>query len=126
MESRDRLKAGSTMNQIWLHILNPTDADKGKYVLELFDGNDTHKLSTDLSGQGKLSQQHGHGNQIYLSCSPGFLQTIGSNSSLVFELEVWFHDNMRRNWVQKDNELPIKVKGNLRRGEWSSRRDPSL
>uniref|UniRef100_A0A8B9UEG1 Myomesin 3 n=1 Tax=Anas zonorhyncha TaxID=75864 RepID=A0A8B9UEG1_9AVES len=59
VESRDRLKAGSTMNQIWLHILNPTDADKGKYVLELFDGNDTHKLSTDLSGQGKLSQQHG-------------------------------------------------------------------
>uniref|UniRef100_A0A8B9ZBZ5 Myomesin 3 n=1 Tax=Anas platyrhynchos TaxID=8839 RepID=A0A8B9ZBZ5_ANAPL len=51
VESRDRLKAGSTMNQIWLHILNPTDADKGKYVLELFDGNDTHKLSTDLSGQ---------------------------------------------------------------------------
>lgn len=83
MESRDRLKAGSTMNQIWLHILNPTDADKGKYVLELFDGNDTHKLSTDLSGQGKLSQQHGHGNQISLSCSPGFLQTIGSNSSLL-------------------------------------------
>ncbi|XP_008494634.2 myomesin-3 [Calypte anna] len=51
LESRDRLKAGSTMNQIWLHILNPTDADKGKYTLELFDGNSSHKLSTDLSGQ---------------------------------------------------------------------------
>ncbi|NXN13600.1 MYOM3 protein, partial [Indicator maculatus] len=56
LESRDRLKAGSTMNQVWLHILNPTDADKGKYTLELFDGNSSHKLSTDLSGQGKLSQ----------------------------------------------------------------------
>uniref|UniRef100_A0A663EJV1 Myomesin 3 n=1 Tax=Aquila chrysaetos chrysaetos TaxID=223781 RepID=A0A663EJV1_AQUCH len=53
LESRDRLKAGSTMNQIWLHILNPTDADKGKYTLELFDGNNSRKLSTDLSGQGK-------------------------------------------------------------------------
>ncbi|XP_030360698.1 myomesin-3 [Strigops habroptila] len=51
LESRDRLKAGSTMNQVWLHILNPTDADKGKYTLELFDGNKSHKLSTDLSGQ---------------------------------------------------------------------------
>ncbi|OXB56410.1 hypothetical protein ASZ78_010664 [Callipepla squamata] len=51
LEIRDRLKAGSTMNQIWLHILNPTDTDKGKYTLELFDGNDSHKLSTDLSGQ---------------------------------------------------------------------------
>ncbi|POI35477.1 hypothetical protein CIB84_000771, partial [Bambusicola thoracicus] len=51
LEIRDKLKAGSTMNQIWLHILNPTDTDKGKYILELFDGNDSHKLSTDLSGQ---------------------------------------------------------------------------
>ncbi|NWX77005.1 MYOM3 protein, partial [Alca torda] len=51
LESHDRLKAGSTMNQIWLHILNPTDADKGKYTLELFDGNNSRKLSTDLSGQ---------------------------------------------------------------------------
>ncbi|NXJ69320.1 MYOM3 protein, partial [Rostratula benghalensis] len=54
LESRDRLKAGSTMNQIWLHILSPTDADKGKYTLELFDGNNSRKLSTDLSGQVKL------------------------------------------------------------------------
>ncbi|NWQ60684.1 MYOM3 protein, partial [Neopipo cinnamomea] len=54
LESRDRMKAGSTMNRIWLHILNPTDADKGKYTLELFDGNSSHKLSTDLSGQEKL------------------------------------------------------------------------
>ncbi|NXY81275.1 MYOM3 protein, partial [Alcedo cyanopectus] len=51
LESRERLKAGSTMNQVWLHILNPTDADKGKYTLELFDGNSSHQLSTDLSGQ---------------------------------------------------------------------------
>ncbi|XP_033375527.1 myomesin-3 [Parus major] len=51
LESRDRMRAGSTMNQIWLHILDPTEADKGKYTLELFDGNSSHKLSTDLSGQ---------------------------------------------------------------------------
>uniref|UniRef100_A0A672TVN4 Myomesin 3 n=1 Tax=Strigops habroptila TaxID=2489341 RepID=A0A672TVN4_STRHB len=60
LESRDRLKAGSTMNQVWLHILNPTDADKGKYTLELFDGNKSHKLSTDLSGQGKAIELKGH------------------------------------------------------------------
>ncbi|NXL59604.1 MYOM3 protein, partial [Chordeiles acutipennis] len=59
LESRDRLKAGSTMNQIWLHILNPTDADKGKYTLELFDGNNSRKLSTDLSGQGELIKLKG-------------------------------------------------------------------
>ncbi|NWV68579.1 MYOM3 protein, partial [Malurus elegans] len=54
LESRDRLRAGSTINQIWLHILDPTEADKGKYTLELFDGNSSHKLSTDLSGREKL------------------------------------------------------------------------
>ncbi|NWX35009.1 MYOM3 protein, partial [Notiomystis cincta] len=52
LESRDRMRAGSTMNQIWLHILDPTEADKGKYTLELFDGSSSHRLTTDLSGQG--------------------------------------------------------------------------
>ncbi|XP_078537379.1 myomesin-3 [Lissotriton helveticus] len=47
----DRLKAGSTMNQVWMLILNPTDADKGKYTLEIFDGKDIHKRTLDLSGQ---------------------------------------------------------------------------
>uniref|UniRef100_A0A663N9T2 Myomesin 3 n=1 Tax=Athene cunicularia TaxID=194338 RepID=A0A663N9T2_ATHCN len=84
LESRDRLKAGSTMNQIWLHILDPTDADKGKYTLELFDGNNSHKLSTDLSGQGKLSQQYRQMNEIYLSCFPRFFQIMGSDSSLLY------------------------------------------
>ncbi|XP_064254522.1 myomesin-3 [Passer domesticus] len=51
LESRDRMRAGSTMNQIWLHILEPQEADKGKYTLEIFDGSSSHKLSTDLSGQ---------------------------------------------------------------------------
>ncbi|NXT62559.1 MYOM3 protein, partial [Chaetops frenatus] len=59
LESRDRMRAGSTMNQIWLHILEPTEADKGKYSLELFDGNSSHKLSTDLSGQGELKKRKG-------------------------------------------------------------------
>ncbi|NXD28022.1 MYOM3 protein, partial [Spelaeornis formosus] len=52
LESRERMRAGSTMNQIWLHILEPSEADKGKYSLELFDGNSSHKLSADLAGQG--------------------------------------------------------------------------
>ncbi|KAF4800112.1 Myomesin-3 [Turdus rufiventris] len=51
LQSRDRMRAGSTMNQIWLHILEPREDDKGKYTLELFDGNSSHKLSTDLAGQ---------------------------------------------------------------------------
>uniref|UniRef100_A0A674JEN9 Myomesin 3 n=1 Tax=Terrapene triunguis TaxID=2587831 RepID=A0A674JEN9_9SAUR len=56
LESGERLKSGSTMDQIWLHILNPMDSDKGKYTLEIFDGKDSHRLSTDLSGKGELEQ----------------------------------------------------------------------
>ncbi|XP_074832537.1 myomesin-3 isoform X2 [Carettochelys insculpta] len=51
LESGERLKSGTTMDQIWLHILNPTDSDKGKYTLEIYDGKESHKLSTDLSGK---------------------------------------------------------------------------
>ncbi|NXX43305.1 MYOM3 protein, partial [Tricholaema leucomelas] len=85
VESRDRLKAGSTMNQVWLHILSPTDADKGKYTLELFDGNSSHKLSTDLSGQGKLSQilLGGAKRELQLSCFPRFLQSMASRARVV-------------------------------------------
>ncbi|KAM8976576.1 myomesin-3 [Pelodytes ibericus] len=51
LHSTERVKSGSTGNQIWLHILNPTDADKGLYTLELFDGKDIQKRNLDLSGK---------------------------------------------------------------------------
>ncbi|XP_063033291.1 myomesin-3 [Melospiza melodia melodia] len=51
LESRDRSRAGSTMNQLWLHILEPGEADKGRYTLEIFDGSSSHRLTADLSGQ---------------------------------------------------------------------------
>uniref|UniRef100_A0A8C5T6Y8 Myomesin-3 n=1 Tax=Malurus cyaneus samueli TaxID=2593467 RepID=A0A8C5T6Y8_9PASS len=76
LESRDRLKTGSTINQIWLHILDPTEADKGKYTLELFDGNSSHKLSTDLSGRGELNQGMG------LSCFLRVFQILGRDCSV--------------------------------------------
>ncbi|XP_029446928.1 myomesin-1 isoform X3 [Rhinatrema bivittatum] len=47
----DRVKSGVTGEEIWLQINEPTPKDKGKYVLELFDGKTTHKRALDLSGQ---------------------------------------------------------------------------
>ncbi|KAL8220581.1 UNVERIFIED_CONTAM: hypothetical protein K2H54_049834 [Gekko kuhli] len=47
----DRLKTGTTIDQIWVLILDPKESDKGKYTLELFDGQESRKLSTDLSGK---------------------------------------------------------------------------
>ncbi|XP_075459817.1 myomesin-3 isoform X2 [Ascaphus truei] len=51
LASTERVKSGSTMNQVWLHIISPTEADKGQYTLELFDGKDIHRRSVDLSGK---------------------------------------------------------------------------
>lgn len=50
----ERNRPGSSMLKLWIEILHPTESDKGKYTLEMFDGVDTHKRSLDLSGQGKL------------------------------------------------------------------------
>uniref|UniRef100_A0A8C3YF42 Myomesin-1 n=1 Tax=Catagonus wagneri TaxID=51154 RepID=A0A8C3YF42_9CETA len=47
----DRVKSGVTGEQIWLQINEPTPNDKGKYVMELFDGKTGHQKTVDLSGQ---------------------------------------------------------------------------
>lgn len=49
----DRVKSGVTGEQIWLQISEPTPNDKGKYVMELFDGKTGHQKTVELSGQGK-------------------------------------------------------------------------
>ncbi|KAF6088690.1 myomesin 1 [Phyllostomus discolor] len=47
----DRVKSGVTGQQIWLQINEPTPTDKGKYVMELFDGKTGHQKTVDLSGE---------------------------------------------------------------------------
>lgn len=49
------------MQKLWIEIFNPTENDKGKYNLEMFDGQETHHRSLDLSGQGAVVY-------IYTSC----------------------------------------------------------
>ncbi|ELK02138.1 Myomesin-3 [Pteropus alecto] len=51
LDSSDRVRAGTTLNEIWLHILDPKDSDKGKYILEIAAGKEMRQLSADLSGQ---------------------------------------------------------------------------
>ncbi|XP_034089137.1 myomesin-3 isoform X2 [Gymnodraco acuticeps] len=46
-----RTKPGSSVQEVWIEICNPTENDKGKYTLEMFDGKETHKRYLDLSGQ---------------------------------------------------------------------------
>ncbi|XP_039610769.1 M-protein, striated muscle-like isoform X2 [Polypterus senegalus] len=47
----DRVKSGVTGEQLWLQINEPTDKDKGKYTIIIFDGKDGLQKSVDLSGQ---------------------------------------------------------------------------
>ncbi|XP_060099914.1 myomesin-1 isoform X2 [Heteronotia binoei] len=47
----ERVKTGVTGEQIWLQINEPTPNDKGKYIMELFDGKTGHTKVVDLSGQ---------------------------------------------------------------------------
>uniref|UniRef100_A0A8C6QTU8 Myomesin-3 n=1 Tax=Nannospalax galili TaxID=1026970 RepID=A0A8C6QTU8_NANGA len=51
LERGDRVRAGTTLDEIWLHILDPKDSDKGKYTLEIAAGKEVRQLSADLSGQ---------------------------------------------------------------------------
>ncbi|XP_024917238.1 myomesin-3 [Cynoglossus semilaevis] len=46
-----RRNAESSAEMVWINIFNPTDNDKGKYTLEMFDGLETHRRHLDLSGQ---------------------------------------------------------------------------
>uniref|UniRef100_A0A3Q3WUA7 Uncharacterized protein n=1 Tax=Mola mola TaxID=94237 RepID=A0A3Q3WUA7_MOLML len=47
----ERVKAGVTGEQLWLQINEPTEKDKGKYTMDIFDGKDGVKRVFDLTGQ---------------------------------------------------------------------------
>ncbi|XP_061652258.1 myomesin 1a (skelemin) isoform X1 [Phyllopteryx taeniolatus] len=47
----ERVKAGVTGEQLWLKINEPTEKDKGRYTIDLFDGKDGIKRAFELSGQ---------------------------------------------------------------------------
>lgn len=49
----ERVKAGVTGDQLWLKINEPTEKDKGKYTMDIFDGKDGVKRVFDLSGKGE-------------------------------------------------------------------------
>lgn len=56
IEQVSRMKTGSSAEKLWLEIQNPTENDKGKYTLTMFDGFETHQRSLDLSGQGRAKE----------------------------------------------------------------------
>lgn len=49
----ERVKSGVTGDQLWLKINEPTEKDKGKYTMDIFDGKDSVKRIFELSGKGE-------------------------------------------------------------------------
>lgn len=49
----ERVKSGVTGEQLWLKINEPTEKDKGKYTMDIFDGKDGVKRVFELSGRGE-------------------------------------------------------------------------
>uniref|UniRef100_A0A8C1DC73 Myomesin 1a (skelemin) n=1 Tax=Cyprinus carpio carpio TaxID=630221 RepID=A0A8C1DC73_CYPCA len=47
----DRVQCGVTGEQLWLKINEPTEKDKGKYAIDIFNGQGSVKRVLDLSGQ---------------------------------------------------------------------------
>uniref|UniRef100_A0A3P9NI63 Myomesin 3 n=1 Tax=Poecilia reticulata TaxID=8081 RepID=A0A3P9NI63_POERE len=53
IDQETRTKPGSSMQKVWMEILNPTENDKGEYMLEMFDGKETHKRLYELSAEDR-------------------------------------------------------------------------
>uniref|UniRef100_A0A8C5I8G4 Myomesin-2-like n=1 Tax=Gouania willdenowi TaxID=441366 RepID=A0A8C5I8G4_GOUWI len=47
----ERVQSGFTGEQLWLKINEPTEKDKGKYTMDIFDGKDGLKRVFDLAGK---------------------------------------------------------------------------
>lgn len=52
MAASERVKSGVTGDRLWLNINEPTEKDKGKYTMNIFDGKDGVKRVFELCGQG--------------------------------------------------------------------------
>ncbi|XP_069741311.1 myomesin-2 isoform X2 [Narcine bancroftii] len=49
--SSEKMRIGGSNEQVWMQICEPTDKDKGKYMMEIFDGKTSYKRNLDLSGE---------------------------------------------------------------------------
>uniref|UniRef100_A0A672GDG1 Myomesin 1a (skelemin) n=1 Tax=Salarias fasciatus TaxID=181472 RepID=A0A672GDG1_SALFA len=55
ISASERVKAGVTGEQLWLKINEPTEKDKGKYAMDIFDGKDGVKRVFELSGKAAFT-----------------------------------------------------------------------
>uniref|UniRef100_A0A8C3TM64 Myomesin 1 n=1 Tax=Chelydra serpentina TaxID=8475 RepID=A0A8C3TM64_CHESE len=106
----DRVKTGVTGEQIWLQINEPTPQDKGKYLMELFDGKTTHTRKLDLSGQVIFADIKGNFTHVFsdrariLGGLPDVV-TIQEGKALNLTCNVWGDPVPEVTWLK--NEKPL-------------------
>ncbi|XP_067835767.1 myomesin-1-like isoform X2 [Heptranchias perlo] len=115
LASTDRVKNGVTGEQLWLQINEPTEKDKGKYTLELFDGKTGHKKSVELTGtvfdeafaefqrlkQAAIAER----NRARVIGGLPDVVTIQEGKSLNLTCNVWGDPVPEVSWLKNDREL---------------------
>uniref|UniRef100_A0A4W3J9R4 Myomesin 2a n=1 Tax=Callorhinchus milii TaxID=7868 RepID=A0A4W3J9R4_CALMI len=100
--SSEKCRIGGSSEQVWLHICDPADRDKGKYVLEIFDGKQSYKRSLDLSGDGKLPFYRGK----VLGGLPDVV-TIMEDKTLSLTSTVFGDPIPEVTWLKNDKEIEL-------------------
>ncbi|XP_044150699.1 myomesin-1 isoform X2 [Bufo gargarizans] len=111
----DRVKSGVTGEMIWLQINEPTPNDKGKYVLEMFDGKESHTKELDLSGQAydeafaefqRLKQAAiAERNRARVIGGLPDVVTIQEGKALNLTCNIWGDPVPEVTWVKNEREL---------------------
>ncbi|KAM4605242.1 LOW QUALITY PROTEIN: myomesin 1a (skelemin) [Polymixia lowei] len=115
LASSERVKSGVTGEQLWLKINEPTEKDKGKYTMDIFDGKDGVKRVFDLSGQAweeafeefqrlKAAAIAERNRARVIGGLPDVV-TIQEGKSLNLTGNVWGEPVPEVSWVKNDREL---------------------
>uniref|UniRef100_A0A8C1AX02 Myomesin 1a (skelemin) n=1 Tax=Cyprinus carpio carpio TaxID=630221 RepID=A0A8C1AX02_CYPCA len=99
----DRVQCGVTGEQLFLKINEPTEKDKGKYAIDIFDGKGSLKRVLDLSGQGKNTDLVHHRARV-VGGLPDVV-TIQEGKSLNLTGNVWGDPVPEVGWVKNDKPL---------------------
>ncbi|XP_019611323.2 myomesin-1 isoform X2 [Rhinolophus sinicus] len=120
----DRVKSGVTGEQIWLQINEPTPNDKGKYVMELFDGKTGHQKTVDLSGEAydeafaefqRLKQAAiAEKNRARVLGGLPDVVTIQEGKALNLTCTVWGDPTPEISWLKNEKSLDSDDHCNLR------------
>uniref|UniRef100_A0A4W4F294 Myomesin 1a (skelemin) n=1 Tax=Electrophorus electricus TaxID=8005 RepID=A0A4W4F294_ELEEL len=106
----DRVQCGVTGEQLWLKIKEPTNKDKGKYSIDIFDGKANVKKVLDLTGKSKVSGVRNtllicnrESVGVVLSALPGAFVCISQSLNLTGN--VWGDPVPEVSWVKNDKQL---------------------